>query len=120
MPGRGAERESDPEPRPDPEPPDGDRGALSVLSAFVCLRFGITADFPLTRIATPIVFSIGGAYKRREAALDEYGSIEAYGQAIYLAARDWVPEPAPPSQDGVVKTVVRPPPSVRRLVVCPR
>ena len=49
---------------------------LSVLSTFVCIQFGFKADFPFTLIATsivfPIVFSIGGAYKRREAALREY------------------------------------------------
>jgi hypothetical protein len=51
------------------------------------------ADFPLTIITTavifPIVFSIGGAYKRRESALREYGSLKAHGRAIYFAARDW-------------------------------
>jgi hypothetical protein len=70
--------------------------ALSVLSTWLCLRFGITADFPLTLIATaivfPLVFSIGTAYKRREKALEEYGSIKAHGRALYLAGRDWLPE----------------------------
>jgi hypothetical protein len=72
---------------------------LSVASTGACLRFGITAEFPLTLIATavifPIVFSIGGAYKRRENALDEYGSLKAHGRAIYFAARDWIEEPDP-------------------------
>lgn len=67
--------------------------AAAVASTWACLTFGITANFPLTLIATaivfPIVFSIGGAYKRREVALDEYGSIKAHGRAIYFAARDW-------------------------------
>jgi hypothetical protein len=36
------------------------------------------------------VFSIGGAYKRREAAIDDYGSLKANGRAIYFAARDWL------------------------------
>ncbi len=47
---------------------------LAVLSTFLCLSFEITANFPLTLLATaivfPIVFSINSAYKRREAALD--------------------------------------------------
>ena len=70
--------------------------ALAVLSTWLCLRFGITADFPLTLIATaivfPIVFSISTAYKRREKALEEYGSLKANGRALYFAARDWMPE----------------------------
>ena len=69
--------------------------ALAVLVTWICLRLKITADFPLTLIATaivfPLVFSISNAYKRREKALEEYGSIKAHGRALYLAARDWVP-----------------------------
>ena len=60
--------------------------ALAVVSTYLCLRYGLAADFPLTLITTavifPIVFSIGGAYKRRESALREYGSIKAHGRAI--------------------------------------
>jgi predicted membrane chloride channel (bestrophin family) len=68
--------------------------ALAVAATAACRHFGITAAFPLTLIAIaivfPIVFSIGGAYKRREAALDDYGSLKAHGRAIYFAARDWL------------------------------
>lgn len=46
---------------------------LAVLSMLLCRHFGLSANFPLTLIATavvfPIVFSINSAYKRREAAL---------------------------------------------------
>src|SRR5210317_1139157 len=66
---------------------------LAVVSTALCRHYDITADFPLTLIGTaiifPIVFSISGAYKRRESALREYGSIKAHGRAIYFAARDW-------------------------------
>lgn len=66
---------------------------LSVAATAACRAFDITAEFPLTLIAIaivfPIVFSIGGAYKRREAALDDYASIKAHGRAIYFATRDW-------------------------------
>lgn len=69
---------------------------LAVASTWACLRYGITANFPLTLIATaivfPIVFAIGHAFKRRESALDDYGIIKAHGRAIYFAARDWLPE----------------------------
>ena len=70
---------------------------LSIASTAFCLHFGIKADFPLTLIATaivfPIVFSIGGAYKRREIALDEYGSIKAHGRALYFAVSHWLENP---------------------------
>jgi hypothetical protein len=72
---------------------------LAVVATALCRRFGVTADFPLTLIAIaivfPIVFSIGGAYKRREAALDDYGSLKAHGRAIYFAARDWLQDTDP-------------------------
>jgi len=69
--------------------------ALAVLSTWICLRLGIKADFPLTLIATaivfPLVFSIGTAYARREKALEEYGSLKAHGRSLYLASRNWLP-----------------------------
>ena len=71
--------------------------SLSIASTAFCLHFEIKADFPLTLIGTaivfPIVFSIGGAYKRREVALDEYGSIKAHGRALFFAVSDWVENP---------------------------
>lgn len=70
---------------------------LSIASTAFCLHFHIKADFPLTLIGTaivfPIVFSIGGAYKRREVALDEYGSIKAHGRALYFAVSHWLENP---------------------------
>ena len=70
---------------------------LSLLSTMICRHFELTADFPLSLIATaiifPIVFSIGGAYKRREVALDEYGSIKAHGRALYFATIHWLENP---------------------------
>ena len=72
---------------------------LAVISTYVCASLGVMADFPLTLIATavvfPIVFSISGAYKRRESALDEYGSIKAHSRVIYFATRDWLEAPDP-------------------------
>jgi len=68
--------------------------SLAVLSTYLCLYFEVTANFPLTLLATaivfPIVFSINSAYKRREAALDDYGSLKSHGRAIYFATRDWL------------------------------
>lgn len=69
--------------------------ALAVLSTWLSLRFGITADFPLTLVATaivfPLVFSISTAYARREKALEDYGKLKALGRSLYLASRDWLP-----------------------------
>lgn len=67
---------------------------LAVVATWASLRLNLVADYPLTIISTavifPIVFSIGHAYKRREAALDDYGVIKAHGRALYFAARDWL------------------------------
>jgi hypothetical protein len=58
----------------------------------------VTAEYPLTLIATaiifPIVFSINGAYKRRELALTQYGILKSHGKAIYFVARDWLEDPS--------------------------
>lgn len=76
--------------------------ALAVVSMQICMQFEMVADFPLTLIATavifPIVFSIGGAYKRRESALDEYGELKAHGRAIFFASRDWLADSDPATQ----------------------
>ena len=68
--------------------------ALSVAATWVCRRFEWFAEFPLTLMGTavifPIVFSIGGAYKRRESALDDYGTLKAHGRALFFATRDWL------------------------------
>lgn len=79
---------------------------LAVISTILCQRFNISAEFPMTLIATavvfPIVFSIGGAYKRRENALAKYSSIKAHGRAIFFASRDWLPE-----TDGDVQNKIK-------------
>ena len=84
--------------------------ALAVLSTWVCLRLKITSDFPLTLIATaivfPLVFSISTAYTRREKALEEFGSIKAHGRALYLASRYWV-APASDQRDAQLKSALR-------------
>lgn len=70
---------------------------LSIVSTAVCVYYHFEADFPLTLVATsivfPIVFSIGGAYKRREDALKEYASIKGYLRSIYFVSRDWLENP---------------------------
>lgn len=70
---------------------------LAVISTAICIHFKFEAEFPLTLVSTsivfPIVFSIGGAYKRREAALREYAAIKGYLRAIYFVSRDWIDKP---------------------------
>jgi predicted membrane chloride channel (bestrophin family) len=72
--------------------------ALAVLATYLATRYNLAADFPLTLVGIavvfPLVFSISGAYKRREVALGQYGSIKGHGRAIYFAARDRM-EPDP-------------------------
>ncbi|AIY11972.1 hypothetical protein [Cellulophaga baltica] len=72
---------------------------LAVISTAICIHYKYEAEFPLTLVATsiifPIVFSIGGAYKRREAALKEYAAIKGYLRAIYFVFRDWIDQPKP-------------------------
>lgn len=67
--------------------------ALSLLTTWLCLRQGWTAEFPTTLISVaivfPIVFSINAAYNRRESALKSLGSIKASAIALLLAHRDW-------------------------------
>lgn len=78
---------------------------LAVVSTYLCIRHEIKADFPLTiitiAIVFPIVFSIGGAYKRREVALYEYGSMKAHCRAIYFVTRDWLKDPSKETIDKV-------------------
>ncbi len=67
---------------------------LAIIATYFCLQEKWIVDFPLTivgiAVVFPIVFSIGGAYSRRENALGQYANIKGMGRAIYLAARDWV------------------------------
>ena len=83
--------------------------ALAFASTLFCLQFGIVADFPLTLIATaivfPLVFSISTAYNRREKALEEYGAIRAHGRSLYLAARDWLEKPQRAQRDAIRETL---------------
>lgn len=67
---------------------------LAVISTWLCNRYNIIADFPLTLIGIamvfPVVFSIDSVYKRRERALWMLSDFKAHVLAIYLASRDWL------------------------------
>lgn len=68
--------------------------ALAIGSMYISIHFSWELDFPLTIIGIavvfPIVFSIGGAYTRRETALAQYGIMKSMGRCIFLAAQDWL------------------------------
>jgi predicted membrane chloride channel (bestrophin family) len=67
---------------------------LSSFSTYICISKSWLMDLPMTIIGIavvfPIVFSIGGAYKRREVALVYYGNIKALSRMMYFASRDWL------------------------------
>lgn len=73
--------------------------ALAVGGTYISLQNGWTMDIPLTIIGIavvfPIVFSIGGAYTRREAALTQYAHIKGIGRSLYFGARDWLRDKGP-------------------------
>jgi hypothetical protein len=70
--------------------------ALSILSTYLCIRYGFTANFPdmLVGVAIvfPVVFSIGSAFTRRETALQRLADFKGHAIAIYYASRDWCPD----------------------------
>lgn len=96
---------------------------LAVVSTYLCLRYKLAADFPLTLITTavifPIVFSIGGAYKRRESALREYGRIKAHGRAIFFAARDWPQQADAETRERTSNLLAEPMKACRKLFTEP-
>src|SRR5258706_15220528 len=61
---------------------------LSVVSTYVCYRFGLVAKFPdmLVGVAIvfPVVFSIGSAYTRRETALQRLADFRGHAVALFL------------------------------------
>ena len=77
--------------------------ALSIFSTHYCIENNFVADFPFTIITIavvfPIVFSIGGAYKRRESALDKYGIMKAHARAMFFATRHWLDKPNKKTSD---------------------
>ncbi len=83
----------------------------AIISTAVCIHFGIVGEFPLTLVATaivfPIVFSINSAYKRREIALREYASLKSHGKAIYFITRDCLEMPRQETLDHAKTEIVQ-------------
>ncbi len=69
---------------------------IAVSGAYLCHRYGIIAEYPLSLISIaivfPIVFSINAAFTRKEKALKAYAEIKAHGTALIFAAKDWKSE----------------------------
>ena len=69
---------------------------LSCAATYVCFRYDVVVDLPTSLIGIaivfPIVFSINAAYKRREEALGNFGSMKAHAVALFFAHRDWTPQ----------------------------
>jgi predicted membrane chloride channel (bestrophin family) len=67
---------------------------LAIGATYASIIFDVKVNFPLTIIGIavvfPIVFSIGGAYSRREKALEKYGDIKALGRSMFFSSRDWI------------------------------
>lgn len=66
---------------------------ISVFGAYLCHRFNIIADYPLSFISVaivfPIVFSINAAFTRRENALKTYAEFKGLCTALIFATKDW-------------------------------
>jgi len=79
---------------------------LSVVSSYACFHLGLIAKFPdmLVGVAIvfPVVFSIGSAYNRREAALQRFSDFKGHAIAIYYATRDW-----PSDKENDIPTQIR-------------
>jgi predicted membrane chloride channel (bestrophin family) len=97
---------------------------LALLSTFLCEKLALTADLPMSLIAIavvfPIVFSIGGAYKRREAALAQYGAMKGQAWSIYLAARDWLEAPSAETLERAKQNIGDLMRASRTLLISPR
>ncbi len=73
--------------------------SLACITTFVCIEYDVIIELPTALIGIaivfPIVFSINAAYRRREDALKDFGSLKGHAIALYYAHRDWIPESTP-------------------------
>mgnify|MGYP001828231796 FL=1 len=79
--------------------------SLALLSTWICIRYDIKANFPITLLITavvfPVAFSIHSAYERRERVLQDYASLKTQGRALFYATRDWLDESTVDSRDDL-------------------
>jgi predicted membrane chloride channel (bestrophin family) len=66
---------------------------LAVLTTYLCIHFKLEVKFDLILVGIavvfPIVFTIGGAYTKREDALKLYATLKGHSRSLYYATRDW-------------------------------
>ena len=66
---------------------------LAIVSTYLCIQYELIVEFSLTLVGIavvfPIVFTIGGAYTKREDALKYYATIKGHLRSLYYASRDW-------------------------------
>lgn len=73
------------------------RSLVLSLAALACthlsIKMGWVAEYPMVLLGTavifPIVFSLNGAYTRREEALRYYAEIKANLRSLFIAATNW-------------------------------
>ena len=69
---------------------------LSLLTTWICRRYGFAADMPSgligVAIVFPIVFSINAAYRRRESALNLFSDLKGHALGLHYIHRDWARE----------------------------
>ena len=67
--------------------------ASALLGTFVCRELDLLIDLPAELVSVavvfPLVFSIAGAYTRREDALKNFATLKSSAVALYFAYRDW-------------------------------
>lgn len=94
------------------------------LSTAISMKMNWQADYPMALIGTavifPIVFSLNGAYTRREDALKYYAEIKAGVRSIYHALTQWSGGCAPSEKPAYAKLCAQPIFSLRKLLTSDR
>lgn len=73
---------------------------LAVLGTFLCDRYNLHADLPVSLLATSIIFpfsfGIGFTFNRRHNALIDMADLKTASMGLYLSIREWTAD----KQDG--------------------
>jgi hypothetical protein len=95
-----------------------------VVATWLCIKFDIYADFPLTivgiAIVFPIVFSINSAYKRRERALLALAEVRGYALGIYQSAKNLMNEFSPEDDQRLQTKIIALFSSIKLFLESPR
>ena len=92
----------------------------AVIGTHISIMMGWKADYPMVLIGTavifPIVFSLNGAYTRREEALKHYAEIKANLRSLYIALTKWHGDAGKNQKYEFAKVVAQPLFSMRGLL----